>query len=163
MKRKGSGARGQGLEGRGEFSTFGSSLSLPCSHPLLRQRGFTLLAGLFILIVLASLGAFMVRISSMQHMASAQDIQGSRAYQAARAGIEWGMYRALQNASCVASTSLSGLGGLTDFGVAVACSPSSYTEGGNTVNVYDITATATSGSLGSLGYIERQLRVTVSR
>lgn len=128
-----------------------------------RQNGFTLLAGLFILIVLASLGAFMVRISSMQHMASAQDIQGSRAYQAARAGIEWGMYQALQNASCVASTSLSGLGGLTDFGVTVACSPSTYTEGADTVNVYDITATATSGTPGSLGYIERQLRATVSR
>lgn len=128
-----------------------------------RQNGFTLLAGLFILIVLASLGAFMVRISTMQHMSSAQDIQGSRAYQAARAGIEWGMYQALQNASCVLSTQLSGLGGLTDFTVTVACSLSTYTEGADTVNVYDITATATSGVLGAPGYIERQLRVTASR
>jgi MSHA biogenesis protein MshP len=127
-----------------------------------RQRGFTLLAGLFILIVLAALGAFMVRVSSMQHLSSAQDIQGSRAYQAARAGIEWGMYQALRNSSCVASASLTALGGLTDFGVTVTCAQSSYTEGANTVNVYDITATAATGTLGSAGYVERQLRATVS-
>jgi MSHA biogenesis protein MshP len=126
-----------------------------------RMAGFSLLAGLFILIVLAALGAFMVNISSMQHITSAQDVQGSRAYQAARAGIEWGMYQALQNASCTASTSLTALGGLADFLVTVTCAKSTYTEGSNTVNVYDITATATSGALGSLGYIERQLRATV--
>ena len=58
-----------------------------------RQRGFSIVAAIFILVVLAALGAFMVTISTNQAIGSALDIQGSRAYQAARSGIEWGVYK----------------------------------------------------------------------
>jgi len=57
------------------------------------QNGFSIIAAIFILVVLAALGAFMVTISTTQQVGSALDIQGSRAYQAARSGIEWGLYK----------------------------------------------------------------------
>jgi MSHA biogenesis protein MshP len=144
-----------------------------------QQRGFTLLAGIFILIVLAALGAFMVNISSMQHVSSALDVQGARAYQAARAGIEWGVYQVLDptNAtavapsnpswpnlpSCPASPSSLTIEG---FAVTVTCGRSAvYNESGTvrSIAVYSLQATATSGVPGSLGYIERQLQATVSK
>ena len=53
------------------------------------QRGFVLVAAVFLLVVLAALGAFMVTFTNTQQLASAQDVQGSRAYWAARAGLEW--------------------------------------------------------------------------
>lgn len=58
-----------------------------------RQRGFTIVSAIFILVVLAALGAFIVNVSTNQQIGSALDVQGVRAYQAARAGIEWGIYK----------------------------------------------------------------------
>jgi MSHA biogenesis protein MshP len=60
-----------------------------------QQHGFAVMAALFILVVLTSLGAYVVTISSAQHIGNALDIQGSRALQAARAGMDWGIARAV--------------------------------------------------------------------
>jgi len=59
------------------------------------QRGFSLVSAIFLLIVLAGLAAAMVNVSVMQHTSAALDVQGTRAYQAARAGVEWGLYSTL--------------------------------------------------------------------
>ncbi|HEY8856390.1 MAG TPA: hypothetical protein VIM43_03410 [Rugosibacter sp.] len=58
-----------------------------------RMHGFAIVTAIFILVVLAALGAFIVSISTNQQIGTALDIQGVRAYQAARSGIEWGIYR----------------------------------------------------------------------
>lgn len=94
-----------------------------------KMRGFSLVSAIFLLVVLAALGVAMITISSVQHQSSALDVQGTRAYYAARAGMEWGVYQRLQApaAYCTASvttnivlpagTSLSG------FTVTVVCTP----------------------------------------
>ena len=58
-----------------------------------RSAGFALVAAIFLLTVLAALGAFIVSISTSQQLGSALDVEGERAYQAARSGIEWGVYQ----------------------------------------------------------------------
>lgn len=58
-----------------------------------RIRGFAIVSAIFILVVLAALGAFIVSVSTNQQIGSALDVQGVRTYQAARAGIEWGVYQ----------------------------------------------------------------------
>jgi MSHA biogenesis protein MshP len=60
-------------------------------RPRHASGGFATIVALFLLVVLAALGAFMVSISTSQQVGSAQDIQGTRAYWAARAGLEWGI------------------------------------------------------------------------
>lgn len=62
-------------------------------------RGFAILSAIFILVVLAALGAFILSVSSQQQIGSALDVQGARAYQAARAGIEWGVYQVQSTAN----------------------------------------------------------------
>jgi MSHA biogenesis protein MshP len=128
------------------------------------ERGFTIVAAIFLLVVLAALGAFILTVSSAQHMTSAQDIQGARAYEAARAGIEWGAFQALRNSSCAASTPISPGGTLSSFNVTVLCASAgwTYTEAGNSVTLYQLTATASQGSVGSVNYVERQLQATVA-
>ncbi|GIZ52431.1 pilus assembly PilX N-terminal domain-containing protein [Noviherbaspirillum aridicola] len=64
------------------------------------NAGFSLVSAIFLLVVLAALGVAMVNISSVQHAGSALDVQGARAYQAARAGIEWGLYRQIREGVC---------------------------------------------------------------
>ncbi|TCS39078.1 Tfp pilus assembly protein PilX [Paucimonas lemoignei] len=61
------------------------------------ERGFTLVSAIFLLVVLAALGAAIVTVSTTQHTASALDVLGAQAYQAARAGTEWGLYQYRSN------------------------------------------------------------------
>lgn len=63
------------------------------------QHGFTIVSAIFILVVLAALGAFVVTISTTQQIGSALDIQGTRALMAARSGLEWGVYQVQASAS----------------------------------------------------------------
>jgi MSHA biogenesis protein MshP len=134
-------------------------------------RGFALVSAIFILVVLAALGAFILNISTNQQIGSALDVQGVRAYQAARAGIEWGLYQQLplQRVNLPTyATCAPGFGTFPDlvfgFTVTVSCTPyADPTHGGPTV--YEIVSTACSQapcpntSPGNL-YIERRLTVT---
>ncbi|MGZ5621687.1 MAG: hypothetical protein ACXWFG_12565, partial [Methylobacter sp.] len=69
----------------------------------MNQRGFSLIMGIFLIAVLGGIAVFIGRVSTMQHQSSALDEEGAMAYQAARAGIEWGVYQAVINSSCVAA------------------------------------------------------------
>ena len=135
------------------------------SRTRMAQRGFSIVSAIFLLVIMAALGAFMLTFSNVQQTTSAQDLQGSRAYQAARTGIEWGLYKVLTPASPpgVATCTTASLGPLAGtlavFTVNVLCTVSTYTEGSTTVSIYQITSTATSGAQS----IERQLQVTAGR
>ena len=58
-------------------------------HPA--ECGFASIVAIFLLVVMAAMGSFMLTFSNTQQLTSAQDIKGSQAYWAARAGLEWGM------------------------------------------------------------------------
>jgi MSHA biogenesis protein MshP len=132
------------------------------------QGGFSIVSAIFLLVVLSSLGAIMLTFSSVQQTTSAQDLEGAKAYQAARAGIEFGLYQILTPsgvAGCGSTTTLAWGGTLAGFTNTVdyGCSPV-YTEGSTTFTIYTITSTAKSpNAAGSSKYIERQLQATVSQ
>jgi MSHA biogenesis protein MshP len=151
--------------------------SIPNCRGMGKNDGFALVSAIFLLVVLAALGAFMVTMSTVQHTTSAQDVQGSRAYQAARAGIELGVYQIMapENANynrtvapftaqyTCAATPLNTLGGaLAGFNVSIICTRANYTEGGNVVSVYQVTSNASLGAVGTTQYVARQLTATVS-
>jgi len=119
--------------------------------------------------MLSVFGAVLVATSSTQQAGSALDIQSAKAYQAARAGLEFGMYQALQAGSCAAGTTIAHTGSLSGFSVTVNCTSSVHNEAGSDVTMYQVTASAcnqpdpncpATGTPGSF-YVERQLRVTV--
>ncbi len=147
---------------------------------LFRQRGFSTITAIFLLVILAALGAFMVTFTGLQQTTVQADVLGVRAYYAARAGVEWGLHRALDPdntivappsatvfAACPAGT-ISGLGGsLSPFAVAVTCTSTDATESNRNLRVYQITATACNqascpGTPGP-GYIERRVVVTAAK
>ncbi len=93
-------------------------------HPrrLLRSAGVGLVTAIFLLVVLAGLGVAAVRIFTAQQAGSSLDLDGARAYQAARAGIEWGLFQQLRNNSCAtASFALPLDSVLANFTVTVTC------------------------------------------
>lgn len=141
-----------------------------------RSGGFALPSAIFLLVILAGLAAFLVNISMTQSATSTQDVRGARAYHAARAGIEWGLYRVLDplNATVVppsdpawpnmpacAEDTLA----IEGFNVEVRCELNKYSEAGQSrrIHVYRLVATAKSGVVGSMAYVERQVAATVSK
>lgn len=131
------------------------------------QHGLSLIAAIFLLVVIGGLIAFLVTVSGLQHSSAALDVQGARAYQAARAGIEWGVYRALRDGVCATGT-FSPVGDFSGFTVKVDCVQTPYTEvDASAKNIYSITATACNQGAcpGTPGpaYVERQLQAVVDK
>jgi MSHA biogenesis protein MshP len=126
------------------------------------NRGFAAIAAVFLVVGLAALGAFLVSISNTQQITSTQDLQGTRAYWAARAGLEWGMTAANATAAC-GTTTLTIPATAPNFTVVVTCTSQPYTEGVLPFNIFQITALATSGTLGNVGYIERSVSASLER
>ena len=135
------------------------------------QRGFSLVSAIFLLVVLAVLGAAMVSFSTTQSQGLAMDAMGSRAYQAANAGIEWAAYNIAVNSS-VARTAApvfvpgtgTALGGnLAPFTVTVGYTAvqhvddTAYPSTGvvQTFWSHDIAASAVYGTPGTPDYVER--------
>jgi MSHA biogenesis protein MshP len=89
-----------------------------------KSAGIGIVTAIFLLVVLAGLGVALVTIFTSQQQSMLLDEQGVRAQQAARAGIEWGLFRHLQGGGCVPDTDHAvALRGevLKDFTVSVRC------------------------------------------
>lgn len=150
-----------------------------------RVKGFALASAIFLLVILAALGAFIVNIFTGQQMGMALDIDGERAGQAANAGMEWLRYRLASNPSspsCPASTTwgssgyslgFSNTNTLTNFYATVECRLLESTDVQNVpTTVFEVRVTACSpaaaaeprcpGTPLALGYVERQLQGLIS-
>jgi MSHA biogenesis protein MshP len=133
-------------------------------HLASAESGFSLISAIFLLVVIAALGTFAVTLSTSQQQSAALDVLGSRAYQASRAGVEWGAYQALQNNSCSTTTTLTGLPNtLSGFSVKVDCSSAATSEASATVTMYQIISTATQGTAATPNYVERQMSVAIAQ
>ncbi len=128
-----------------------------------RQRGFSLVTAIFLLTVVAGLVVYMVNLRGAQTATLLFGVQGARALQAARSGIEWGIYRALNNPGCFADETFQISGqAFAGFDIEVRCAQTAHMEGTSTINVYRIESIARSGSYGELDYVQRRLEATVS-
>jgi MSHA biogenesis protein MshP len=127
------------------------------------RTGFTLIQVVFALVVLSLLGVAMMRLIGVQSTTSVMAVQGARAYQAARSGLEWGAARVVPVDDVVINDDdCSGSFSVDNFQVEVECSVESFTEGtANTYEIYKINATATFGTLGSVDYISRSAEMKV--
>jgi len=151
-----------------------------CAGP---EAGFSAVTAIVILVILAVLGAAIVTITGTRSTSAALDVLGSKAYQSARAGIEWGAFEILDPEKLAnnppagpytaqyvcpgTSTSFALAGGLSGFTVTVQCSTNPpYTEFGNVVTIYKLVATSCNipdggacpnNTTTAFNYVERQM------
>ncbi len=128
-----------------------------------------MLTAIFLLVVIAMLGAYIASVATTQQTTAALDVQGAKAYQSAYAGIQWGAFQVLRNGSCT-GTSFALTGNLSGFAVTVACTQTAYTENGSGRNVYRLTSTGCSPPNASACpgtssgyYVERQIEVMIDK
>ena len=128
------------------------------------QRGFAAVAAIFLIVVLAALGGFMLTFSTTQHMTSAQDLQGSRAYWAARAGLEWAVVAIPASPTlCVNGPVAAPPTPIQGFAITLRCFQNTYAEGAATITINRLESIASSGTVGSMGYIERSVSASLER
>lgn len=126
------------------------------------------MAAVFLFVVVGGFIAYAVTQSNVQQTTTVADVQSARAYQAARAGLEWAAYRVLRSSSCGGATLAFAGTTLADFSTTVACTSTSAVEGAATITTYQVTATACNATpcpnpAPNSVYAERQLSLTLSK
>lgn len=136
-----------------------------------KQQGVALVAAIFLLVVLAALGVYLVQMAGTQRATALFALQGARAYHAAKSAVEFGVHQVSNNAAaaCGATTSSPvsqtisfSEGGLQGFNAAVTCEYTRHDENGDCFNVYVIDVQASRGTYGTANYVSRQLQTTVT-
>lgn len=122
------------------------------------QRGMSLVLAIFLVVVVASLAAFGVATAGATRNTKDLQLLSGRALAAARAGAEWGAYRALTQGICPNAPQPLNLtqGALRGFSLSVEC-VRSQPEGPASYWVVDITSTATWSRFGAPDYAYRRV------
>jgi MSHA biogenesis protein MshP len=123
-----------------------------------RQRGFSLITALFLIVIVSLLVAVGVRIGFAAQQTLDAELLGARALAAATAGVEYAAQRALGSSVCGSTTFAMTEGALRDFQVSVTCSLTTHSVGSSTVQVFAIDSFAATGTYGQAGYATRRVR-----
>lgn len=133
-----------------------------------RSLGFALMMAVFMIVVLAAIAVYLLTVSTGQLEAISQDVQGAKAYQAARAGLDWGAYNLLRNNTCAGKT-LDLANDLAGYRTVVTCNSVGFeSEGAASVQVYRLVSTgcnqtACPAATPGPAYVERQLQLTITK
>ena len=139
-------------------------------HP--RDRGFALIAALFLVVIVGIMGGAMMVANRAQQLADAQEVLIAQAYQAARAGMQYGIYRVntlVAPLDCpVLATVLTPAEWNGRFAVTVTCAATISPGPPVTITEYRITATAClagvgCGPGGDFFTVERQVSASVAK
>lgn len=126
-----------------------------------KQSGFALISAIILIVVLAVLGVYMATMSGIQHETTSRSLLAARAYYGAKAGLEWGIHRAIAAGGiCLGDTPFDLTGpGLDGIKVTVKC-VQTYAYSNN--RTYYITSLAEFGAYGSPDYVRRRMAATVA-
>jgi MSHA biogenesis protein MshP len=126
-----------------------------------------LLTALFLLVVVAGIGGYLVNLATTQHLGSALAGQESRAYYAALSGLDWVAHAIATDPSTPPDCPAIGTQfPVEGFSVRIAACGRSYpvTEvSGEDYALYDVTVEAASGRFGDWDYTRRTIRATLGQ
>lgn len=131
-----------------------------------KAKGFAIIAAIFMVVVVGVLVLFMERLSSAQNKSVALELLHARAMNAARSGIDVMAYNVTHGAACGTGTQAITLSeaDLSGFSVSLSWRCHSHSEGGNTVEVFEVTSEARQGSYtGNQDYVFRRLQAGMVR
>jgi Tfp pilus assembly protein PilX len=130
-----------------------------------RQRGFSAITAVVLIVLFALIGAYMATLSGTQSLSTTTSLGSMQAWFAAHSGVEWAIFRVLNDNNCAAvngTTLTLTESGAEGYAVDLTCTATSYTEGPNTYNVYALTSSASRGTTGQVGYVSRVITTRVT-
>lgn len=132
------------------------------------------MAIIIVLVAMSALAAAIVRLGQNEQATVTRDLMTQRAMQAARAGLEWGLYQAFKGSWATCSNASQTLDLRNDHGLyaTVLCDSRTFNEGesapgtAKVVRIYTIDVVACNQSTcpntaaaGQPGYVERRRQV----
>ncbi len=126
------------------------------------EGGFSLVSAIFLVVVLAALGVVAVRLNVVAQQTTTAELRGAQAFHAAKSGVAWAAYRALNAGVCGNSILNLTEGATAGFSVSVQCSQTSYVEGTSTIRVFVFDVRAVGGVYGGPDYVSRRLQSKIT-
>ncbi len=131
---------------------------------LTKQRGVGIVAAIFLIVVVALIAAYMVRVGTVQQATSTMGLLGARAHFAAQSALDWAAAEVVTSGACVTSGTnfnLSG-GALNGFQAVIDCNAIPVTEGADSYHVFALNVRASMGAQGSPDYVSRTISAAIS-
>ncbi len=126
--------------------------------PRNRQRGFSLIAAVFVIAIALLIVLAAVLTLSARNRSTVQALDASRALFAAQSGLEVAIARSLAGGCTAVPPSVA----IEGFTVTLGCVPENVDEAPDTYRIYALTAVAQRGSFASNTFISRRVRATVA-
>lgn len=127
------------------------------------SSGFALISALFLMVVLAALGGFLINAVAVQHATPALKVQSSRALYAARSGLSWAVSRVRTTGACPTATTFTlSEASLSGFVLSVNCAQSAHPLGAATVPYFQLSVVAQRGAFGGTDFVSRRLQAKVA-
>ena len=133
-----------------------------------RQTGFSAVIAIVLIVVFALLGSYMLTLTNVSAVNTAQSGQSMQAWFAARTGLEWAVYDAVQNGAAGLNCNGAGpsfplSGGSTGgFTIQLSCISTAVSEGGSAYNVFNLTSTASKNAIGTVTYTSRTITASIT-
>lgn len=134
--------------------------------PPIQQQGFTLVAVVFLILVIGGALALLATLSTQSTNQGTQNLLQSRARYAALAGLEWGTQRMVTANNAGNRASLCGgalqannlaVPAYANFTVSLTCVRRQY----GSTNLFELTARAQYGNLGDADYVWTEQNATL--
>lgn len=123
-----------------------------------RNTGVALFTAIFLIVVLAAIGVTVALLTTTQQVSSAQGLDATRAYYAARARLEQEIDFSVGGGGCSGNGDQTTLGFTTSFD----CNAVGVQEGGTSYNVLTMTVTAFRGDRDAGTRVRRVIRAQVT-
>lgn len=120
-----------------------------------RMQGISLIAVLFILIVLGGLAGVMAQMGATQHVGMLLSQQGKQAFYVARSGLEWGRYQVLEQQACYPDSQAE----MAGFQLQLSCQSTDIYEGLNLLRIYHLQAQVSQET--PFGVVQRETEATI--
>ena len=130
------------------------------------EHGFALITAIIMLLLLASVSVFLLKLDAMQRGTSLMALQAARAKQVARSGLQWGIYQVINTGGCFASPTTinfdSSQPGLSGFRSVINCAVlQTYSNGLDNHTIYQINAHGQYDAYGGSHYVSRKFESTL--
>jgi MSHA biogenesis protein MshP len=89
-------------------------------------------------------------------------LRAAQAFEAARTGVAWGAYLAINAGACASSTLTLTEGATAGFRVSVQCTQRDHTEGATLVRVFVFDVRAEAGVYGGPDYVSRRVQTKIT-
>lgn len=123
-----------------------------------RQSGVSIVTAIFLVVILALMGAGMVSLLTTSQQSISQEISSTKTYMAGRSCLQWGMYQAIYDADPWLNNS-----NIITFNngnlINTQCSITINVINSDGLTFFDINATASFGSEADPEFSQREMRL----